>query len=238
MPKTKNSAQTPLSRELQRDEPGRRITPADAFKLAVHKWQNGERIDIGAIAAELGVGKATLFRWVGSRDLLLGEIIWSQARLSWDSAVSKAKGVGADYGADVTYRFMQSVLASESLRRFINSGPEQALRILTGKGSLVQSRFIDELVRMIAQQTQAGHLASVMPVDEMAYLIVRLVESCLYSDQITGRKPNVDIACAAIRILLSARPAAEQALKTRKASAPEASPGRSQRRRRTEPRVR
>jgi len=198
--------ETHLSRELKRDKPSRRITPRDAFELALGKWLRGERIEIGPLAEELGVARATVFRWVGSRDLLLGEVIWSLARSLLNDAVSSAKGAGADYGADVARRLMTSVLASGELTQFIASDPEYALKVLTGKGSVVQSRFIGELTTLIRAQVQAGHLALVMPDEDMAYLIVRIVEACLYSDQIAGRKPNLDIACEAIRILLAARP--------------------------------
>ena len=205
--------ETRLSRELKRDEPSRRVSPRDAFELAMSKWRRGERIEIGALAEELGVARATVFRWVGSRDLLLSEVIWSLAHSVLKNAVSSTKGTGAEYGAGVARHLMTSILNNDALKQFINSDPEYALRVLTGAGSLVQSRFVDELVLLIRAQAKAGHLDIVMPHEDMAYLIVRIVEACLYSDQIAGRKPNLDIACDAIRILLSAKPTARRSRK-------------------------
>ena len=56
-----------------------RTGPLDAFKLARRTWQDGERVDMSALARELGVNRVTLYRWVGSREQLLVEVIWSLA---------------------------------------------------------------------------------------------------------------------------------------------------------------
>src|SRR6185437_1391993 len=53
--------------------PGRR----DAFRLARDRWRAGERIDMSALARELGVNRVTLYRWVGSREQLLVDVIWN-----------------------------------------------------------------------------------------------------------------------------------------------------------------
>ncbi len=55
----------------------RRPTPLDAFRLARRKFLAAERIDMSALAEELGVNRVTLYRWVGSREQLLVEVIWS-----------------------------------------------------------------------------------------------------------------------------------------------------------------
>src|SRR5688572_15499605 len=98
---------TPLARELA-GEGRARATPVEAFQLARHKWLAGERIDIGALARELGVGRATMFRWVGSRELLLGEIIWSMQAPIMEKARAETKGRGAAYVASVCERIMET----------------------------------------------------------------------------------------------------------------------------------
>src|SRR5690242_2266002 len=64
---------TPLERALRDPRP----TPVDALALARRRWLAGERLDMGALAKELGVSRATLYSWVGSRERLIGEVIWS-----------------------------------------------------------------------------------------------------------------------------------------------------------------
>lgn len=46
------------------------------------------------LATELGVNRATLFRWVGSRDDLLAEIIWSLGEPTLALAAVGAQGHG------------------------------------------------------------------------------------------------------------------------------------------------
>jgi len=58
---------------LERALNGARPAPLDALRLARRRWLAGERIDMGALARELGVSRATLYGWVGSREKLIGE---------------------------------------------------------------------------------------------------------------------------------------------------------------------
>ena len=50
------STPTQLSRAL-REAPPRKATPLDLFQLAKHQWLAGERIDVGALAARLKIGR-------------------------------------------------------------------------------------------------------------------------------------------------------------------------------------
>jgi AcrR family transcriptional regulator len=193
---------TRLSRALTDGETPARPTPLDAFRLARRKWLAGERIDMGALAAELGVGRATLFRWVGSRELLLGEIVWSVQQPFIERARTEVKGNGPAAVAEVCERMMRATLSFAPLRRFIESDPEYALRVLTSKSSTVQSHNIEAMRAGLEEQVAAGHLRPKLPVDTLAFVIVRLAESFVYADIISGREPAVDQAGAAIRVLL------------------------------------
>src|SRR3982751_3376793 len=50
-----------------------------AFLAARRRFLADERIDMSALAAKLGVDRTSLFRWVGNRDALLSEVLWSLA---------------------------------------------------------------------------------------------------------------------------------------------------------------
>ena len=69
-----------------------RPTPLDALRLARRSWLAGERLDMGALAKELGVSRATLYSWVGSRERLIGEVIWSFAEEGLRQATEAAQG--------------------------------------------------------------------------------------------------------------------------------------------------
>src|ERR671910_714899 len=50
-----------------------------AFEAARETFIAARRIDMGSLAASLGVERTSLFRWVGNRDALLSEVLWSLA---------------------------------------------------------------------------------------------------------------------------------------------------------------
>jgi AcrR family transcriptional regulator len=179
-----------------------RPTPLDALRLARRRWFANERLDMGALARELGVSRATLYSWVGSRERLIGEVIWSFAEEGLRQALEEARGSGAEYILDVVERFARMNAAFGPLRRFIEQDPELALRVLTSKNGPVQERMIDAARELLAGQVAAGELTPALDLDTLAYLLIRVNESFLYSDVITGSEPDVDKALEAIRLLL------------------------------------
>ena len=67
---------TPLQRQLAGTATAR-PTALDAFRLARRSFLAGDRVDMQALARALSIDRATLYRWVGSREQLLSEILWS-----------------------------------------------------------------------------------------------------------------------------------------------------------------
>jgi AcrR family transcriptional regulator len=181
-----------------------RPTPLDALQLARRRWLAGERLDMGALARELGISRATLYSWVGSRDRLIGEVIWSFAEEGLRQATEAARGEGADYVVEVVDRFARLNASFEPLRRFIEQDPELALRILTSKKGPVQERMIAAARSLLEEQVAAGKLTLPLDMDTLAYLMIRVNESFIYSDVITGSEPDVDKAVEVVRLLLRA----------------------------------
>src|SRR5689334_12560392 len=56
---------------------GRRASasPEDVLDLARQQFLEGQRLDITVLARQLGLGRATIYRWFGSREALLGRVI-------------------------------------------------------------------------------------------------------------------------------------------------------------------
>ena len=203
-----NRNQTALERAVLEPAAAARPTPLDALRLARKRWLAGERLDMGALAEELGISRATLYTWVGSKDRLLGEVLWSFAANGLKHAISQAKGTGADYIVDVFERFDRMNASFEPLVRFVAREPELALRLITSKHGPVQARMIAATRELLTAQVQAGALELAFDADTLAYMIIRIAESFIYSDVITGSEPDVDKAVEVVRVLLHAPPEA------------------------------
>jgi AcrR family transcriptional regulator len=195
---------TRLSRAL-RDRPARRATPVDLFRRARRQWMEGERLDVGALASELGIARATAFRWVGSRELLVGEILWSLCGPLMDQSAAAIRTRGARRVAAICETTIRAILAFAPLRRFMQADPEYALRLLTSKQGPVQGRAIEKVRELLAFESQRGALAPPLGVDTLAYLIVRICESFIYAEAISGQQIDVGDAALAIELLLSGR---------------------------------
>ena len=183
-----------------------RPTPMDALRLARRHWFAGERLDMGALARELGISRATLYSWVGSRERLIGEVIWSFADTGMRQAREAARGSGADYIVDVFERFSRANATFEPLRRFIAQDPQLALRVLTSKDGPVQGRMTAIARELLAAEVDAGTLEPALDIDTLSYVLVRVAESFIYSDVIAGSEPDVDKAVEVVRVLLHAPP--------------------------------
>ena len=180
----------------------------DAFRVARRWFTAGRRIEMQELAAELGVNRATLFRWVGGRDDLLAEILWSLAEPALAAAVEATEGSGAQRITGVIGRFAATIDQADFLREFLRREPERALRILTTRAGTVQERLVGAIDSLLNNEVSQGHLRSPLPRRDLAYLIVRIVESFLYAEYITGAEPDIAMAELAVGALLG-RPASD-----------------------------
>src|SRR5947209_15370878 len=98
----------------------RRPDQSDALRLARRRFRDGERVDMTAIADELGINRVTLYRWVGSREALLVEVLWSLADrvLTWADEQAHDSEGGARV-VDVVTRFLERVIVDPGMQRFL-----------------------------------------------------------------------------------------------------------------------
>jgi AcrR family transcriptional regulator len=180
----------------------RRPTSTDAFRLARRKFQAPERLDMSALADELGVNRVTLYRWLGSRDKLLVEIVWSLGRRTLDLIDSDVTARGAARIVQVVTRFLEAVISNAGMQRWLAEEGEHAMRLLTRHDTDFQPRLIGAIETMLVEETDAGRLDLPVDLHELAYVIVRLIESYTYLDLITGERPDARRAEPILRMLL------------------------------------
>jgi AcrR family transcriptional regulator len=195
-------ATTVLARQLAGENPASAPTALGAFKLARHKFKAGERIEMQALADELGTSRVTIHRWVGNRDQLLAEVLWSLAEPTLSAARAATHQQGGARVARTLDRFLCGVLATSYMRAFLQREPEIALRILTTKRTTFQARVVEFVRDLIVEEVARGALTPPLPVDDLAYLVVRIAESFFYTDIIAHGEPDPSKATQAIAALL------------------------------------
>jgi AcrR family transcriptional regulator len=192
---------TPLTRALRGPSPAPKSAPIDAFRLAKAWFLDGRRVDMQQLAAELGVSRATLYRWCGSREQLLGEVIWSINERSLNETRAKSRGSGRLLMTRVLERSLAQIRSFEALQQFVAEDAEYALRIITSKQSVVQARLIEWAADFLRTDVK---LRDDIDVTDLAYVIVRVCESFVWSDMITGAPPATDKAVKIVDLLIAA----------------------------------
>src|SRR3954471_984718 len=144
------TAPTRLQRELANETPPRRPTPLDAFLLARRKFLAAERIDMSALADELGVNRVTLYRWVGSREQLLVEVVWSLGSRSLEKVDARVRAKGAERIVRVVTRFLEAVISNEGMRRWLAEEGELAMRLIPRHDTDFQPLLIAAVPRLLA----------------------------------------------------------------------------------------
>ena len=205
-------ARTPLQRQLAGAATAR-PSALDAFRQARRTFLAGDRVDMQALARALAVDRATLYRWVGSRDQLLTEILWSLidptiVRLReahchpGPSAMPGPTGPGQSSAAAVVTGTVRAVIANPGMQRFLDREGDLALRLLTTKASDFETRLIALIHDLVRQETMAGRLNPSVPLDDLPYVLVRVMESYVCLGLITGERPDPDRAARVINALL------------------------------------
>jgi AcrR family transcriptional regulator len=179
-----------------------RADRSEALRLARRRFLAAERIDMTSMAEALGVNRVTLYRWVGSRDRLLVETVWSLAEEALATADARARARGAERIVRVVTRFLEVVIASPAMQRWLAEEGEAAMRLLTRHDTEFQPRLIAAIEALLRREAGLGALDLPADLHEVAYVIVRLIESYTYLDLITGERPDARRAEPILRLLL------------------------------------
>src|SRR4051812_22160336 len=124
-------------------------TREQVLERALHHYLRGRRVDVQAIAAELGLGRTTVYRWFGSREGLIGEVLFAAAAPLLREARAVARGRGARVLVETFDRFNRGLADSPALRRFVEAERDAALRIITSGGGTLQPRMVASIQEII-----------------------------------------------------------------------------------------
>jgi AcrR family transcriptional regulator len=176
-------------------------TPADAFRAAVRAFEEGPRLDMGRLATELGIAKATLYRWTGSREQLIGEVISYLGELGFDEAVAATTELeGLERVMEACRHYVATILAHEPLRRFLRNETPLAFRVLTMRGSIVEATVSRRLGEFLEEEQRRSSLVLRAPAVDLAYAMTKVTEGFIYSDPVAEIDPDIDAAIRIVRL--------------------------------------
>jgi AcrR family transcriptional regulator len=179
-------------------------TKEQFLDAAADRFLAGERVEIQAICSELGLSRATIHRWFGSRDRVLGEVMVRLVARLFRRIDRTTAGVGADRLVDVFEQQLRALAEDRAFRRFLEFERDAAQRILTTSDGVVEPQVVDLIRETIEAEVLRGYEPPADP-GVVAYAIVRMAESFLYADASSGFQGNYNRLRAVYAALLGAR---------------------------------
>jgi AcrR family transcriptional regulator len=164
------------------------------------------RIDVQAIAAELGVGRATLYRWFGSRDRLIGEAMLGVVSARIADAREYVGGHGApalQATLDLVYRGLS---AAPHVRWFIDQDRVTALPLMTSSSGALHPRMVEIVKGLIDAEVDGGHYTPPADSGALAYVLVRMAEGLLFNFHEDDMPKDLDRLREVVAALLGVPP--------------------------------
>ncbi|WP_370585411.1 QsdR family transcriptional regulator [Nocardia sp. XZ_19_231] len=173
--------------------PGR---PAGASRdavldAAVEAFLAGKRVDANAIAAQLGLGRTSIYRWFGSRDGLVGAALARQLDRMVAYAERHSTATGGERLVEILDRAIHWLVEDGSLRTYFDQESTAALRVITRSDGVVHPAAVSIVEGLLERAEQQGYRP---PIDRatLAYALVRLWEAFLYNDAVAGFQGDVE----------------------------------------------
>ena len=173
------------------------------IRAAARLFLSTGALDMRALARQLGIGRATLYRWRGSRDALLTDtLLWLGLRNLRRAEADVPTPPGPQRLVDVHALHIERMTNSPGLRTFVRAEPEIASRQLLDANGTVHVGMVRALADLIQrQELEAGWRAPLGP-DRLASIIARIDETFMYADLIANDVPNIESPLVVFEILV------------------------------------
>ena len=188
-PNTTESTTDPgVDRPVKGGKRGRPATasPDDVLAVVTELYLDGQRVDITVVAARLGLGRATIYRWFGSRERLLGEVVAQQLEFLVARKRAEVRRRGAAGVLEVLDRVNRTLTRSRAVRRLLEQERDSAMRMLTSSAGVVEPRAVACIQSLIEDEIDAGRYQPTIDPATLAYALVRLRHAFLYHDTAVG----------------------------------------------------
>ena len=175
----------PPARAGRRGRPAT-ASPDDVLALVTELYLDGRRVDVTVVASRLGLGRATIYRWFGSREALLGEVIARQLELLVARKRAEVRRRGAPGLLEVLDRVNRTLTRSRAVRRLLEQERDAAMRMLTSSAGVVEPRAVGCVQAMIEREMAVGDYDPPADPATLAYALVHLRHAFLWNDATNG----------------------------------------------------
>lgn len=162
-------------------------------------------IDMSALAGELGLSRATLYRRVGNHDNLLGLILANLAQHTFGQIKADLTENGTIGVAKVLAgfeRYINTVIKAPPLHQLIKRDPVLFMRVVMSPG-VVEDRLTSLLTEILDEEVAAGHVTLRLPTEVLAKAMVRIGDSFMYSHLLAGGEPETPNAVMVVTLMLT-----------------------------------
>ena len=185
--------------DRQAQAPFRRAKREDALDLAIETFRREERVDMQTLAAQLGIGRTTLYRWVGDREQLLAEVLASHGGATWTAATKEARGTGLEHALSAIRNFIVLIARFAPARAFAQREPALALKLLLSRAGPLAGEMDDGMTRVVQEATGAPMTDRLRAAIETA---TEVSTAMLFGSIIAGLEPDIDRTIHVVRDIL------------------------------------
>jgi AcrR family transcriptional regulator len=160
-----------------------------------------ERVEMGALATQLDVSQATIYRWFGSRERLIEQVIDRIAREFLAATKAEVQGEGNERVLDFVRRFMEITVSLAPVRAFVERETQLALRLLLGEDGVIRGTLREAMAEIVAETRSP---AQARALEEEIDILVEVGIALEWATFAIGDKPQIDHAVHIMRVLLEA----------------------------------
>jgi len=179
------------------------LPPETVLRTAQRSFLVTGSLEMRALARELGIGRATLYRWTHSREDLLSDVLLSLALANLRRVEDEVETPpGPVRICHVHDQHIRRISSNPSLRAFIHREPQVASRLLLDIGGKVHIGVTGALEEFLRRQEEQSEWRAPLGVEMFARVVSRMSEMYIYADLIGRGEPETTTPDLVLRLML------------------------------------
>jgi AcrR family transcriptional regulator len=174
-------------------------TAQDAIDVAIATFEAGERVDMAQIAQRLGVGRSTLYRWVGDREALMDRVIDATTLKLAASVQRRVRGKGLDRVCSAVRVYLEATTRYEPLRSLAEREPALALHVVMNPDGVFATNTREGLRAQLQRD-----LPDVSVPDDVIEVLNATNLAVVWASIAGGYDPHIERPLAVLRTVIGA----------------------------------